>query len=287
MNKIIRGIIPAVFIFFLSPIGTLHAAPILKLHSEGHDVTVLQQLLLKGNYTVSVTGIFDESTQKTVKAFQADNNLPDTGIVDRKTWWLLTGEKDTGRPASVSAAAPISPVGNHIAAKPQTTASVYVPPVQKKSASAGTKKPQSEAAAIAAIRARSVPETPVFLPSGKVGSIISTAKKYMGTPYIYGGETPKGFDCSGYLQYIFKQNNIIIPRTADEQYKIGKKVPVNQLQPGDLVFFSTDLTDISHCGIYLGSGQFIHASTSKGVRIDRLDNDYWKNYFIGGKHIVK
>lgn len=294
MKKTIRLIIPTLFVFLLTAIATVHAAPILKLHSAGHDVTLLQQLLQKENYTINITGVFDETTQEIVKTFQSDNNLPDTGIVDRQTWSLLTEKSSQGSATTpvVSTPTVVTPQNdNPITTVPisQPPATITIPTQTNPQSSDNTrrKKPQSEEAVIASIRAQRVPETTTFLPRSKVNSIISTAKKYMGTPYVYGGETPKGFDCSGYLQYVFKQNNIDIPRTADEQYKVGEKVPAAQLQPGDLVFFATDLTGISHCGIYLGKNQFIHASTSRGVRIDQLDDTYWQKYFINGKHIVK
>lgn len=127
-----------------------------------------------------------------------------------------------------------------------------------------------------------------ILPASKVSDVIKTAKSYMGTPYVFGGATPKGFDCSGYLQYVFQRQGISIPRTADEQYKLGLRTKsTKELVPGDLVFFETYEKGASHCGIYLGKGEFIHASTSKGVRIDELSNSYWNPRFLGGKHIVK
>ena len=101
------------------------------------------------------------------------------------------------------------------------------------------------------------------------------------------GTTTNGFDCSGYLQYVFSQNGYALPRTADLQFKLGLKTTnADQLVPGDLVFFQTYAKGASHCGIYLGSGQFIHASSSKGIRIDKLNDPYWKNHYYGGKHIV-
>jgi cell wall-associated NlpC family hydrolase len=116
--------------------------------------------------------------------------------------------------------------------------------------------------------------------------IITTSRKYLGVPYKFGGITPKGFDCSGYLQYIFNENGMQIPRTADEQYKIGTSITQTQLQSGDLVFFTTYEKGASHCGLYLGDGKFIHASSSKGIHIDELNNSYWKPRYIGAKRII-
>ena len=128
---------------------------------------------------------------------------------------------------------------------------------------------------------------PILAPA-KVKAVIKTAKSYLGVPYKFGGTTPKAFDCSGYLQYVFAQNGISIPRTADEQYKLGRRTTgSNQLVPGDLVFFTTYEPGASHCGLYLGNDEFIHASSSKGVRIDKLSNSYWAPRYYGGKHIVK
>lgn len=135
--------------------------------------------------------------------------------------------------------------------------------------------------------AAAVPESMPFLSRSLVKPLVATAKNYIGLPYKFGAAGPKAFDCSGYLQYIFAQNNMTLPRTADEQYKLGKKASRQQLEEGDLVFFSTYEAGASHCGLYLGAGKFIHASSSKGIRIDDLDDDYWQVHYLGGKHIVK
>ena len=118
------------------------------------------------------------------------------------------------------------------------------------------------------------------------GAIIATAKNYIGVPYQFGGTTPKGFDCSGYLQFVFAQYQLKLPRAADEQYKIGQTVSQKNLQSGDLVFFTTYAPGASHCGIYIGNGQFIHASSSKGIRIDQLNDPYWKPRYLGAKCIL-
>jgi cell wall-associated NlpC family hydrolase len=116
--------------------------------------------------------------------------------------------------------------------------------------------------------------------------IILTAKKFMGVPYVWGGTSPRGFDCSGFVQYIFAENGVSLPRTADVQYAIGQPVTYSALRPGDIVYFTTYTAGPSHDGIYIGGGKFIDATTSRGVAIDRLDNVYWKPRYYGANRIL-
>lgn len=120
----------------------------------------------------------------------------------------------------------------------------------------------------------------------KTKPIIDTARKLLGVPYRFGGETPAGFDCSGLVQYVFGKHGKRLPRMADEQFKVGSAVELKKLEPGDLVFFSTYEKGVSHCGIYLGEQQFIHASSSRGVMVSRLDDVYWKPRYMGAKRIL-
>ncbi|MDQ0219976.1 endopeptidase [Peribacillus cavernae] len=114
--------------------------------------------------------------------------------------------------------------------------------------------------------------------------LITTAKKYVNVPYVWGGNTPKGFDCSGYLKYVFQESsNVSIPRTVSEIYKKGVKV--SSPQPGDLVFFETYKPGASHAGIYIGNNQFIHSSSSKGVSISSMNNSYWFPRYLGAKRL--
>lgn len=116
--------------------------------------------------------------------------------------------------------------------------------------------------------------------------ITDYAVKFKGTPYKFGGTTPSGFDCSGYLRYVFTNFGISIPRTAAEQYKMGTGVSKSNLKEGDMVFFSgTYKAGISHAGIYVGNGGFISA-TSKGVTIANLNtNPYWAPKYTGARRL--
>lgn len=121
----------------------------------------------------------------------------------------------------------------------------------------------------------------------KVNAIMTTSKKYIGIPYLWGGISPEtGFDCSGYVQYVFAKNGISLPRVSRDQYTVGSPVAFNNLQPGDLVFFSIAKNgSVDHDGIYIGNGQFINSSSSKGVTIYDL-GPYWKSVYVGAKRVV-
>lgn len=120
----------------------------------------------------------------------------------------------------------------------------------------------------------------------KAAAIISTAKKYIGVKYVWGGTTPSGFDCSGYTQYVFAQQGISLPRVSRDQYARGTSVSFENLKTGDLVFFSLDGDQvIDHVGIFVGDGQFINASSSKGVTIYPMSS-YWKSHYIGATRIL-
>lgn len=115
-------------------------------------------------------------------------------------------------------------------------------------------------------------------------AIIASAQKYMGVPYVWGGATPKGFDCSGFTQYVMKENGIQIPRTAAEQYAAGTPVDKANLKVGDLVFFTTYKPGASHVGFYMGNGKFIHASSGADqVTVSSLDENYYVEHYIGSR----
>ena len=107
-------------------------------------------------------------------------------------------------------------------------------------------------------------------------SLISLAKSKIGSPYVYAKAGPKSFDCSGFVYYVFNENNIHLPRTSILQSKIGPKISRDKIKKGDLVFFDTSLKGhVNHSGIYLGDGKFIHASSGKANSVTISDIDGW------------
>lgn len=117
-------------------------------------------------------------------------------------------------------------------------------------------------------------------------NIISTAMKYIGTPYRFGGTTSSGIDCAGFTQLVYKSQGINIPRTSSEQANVGSKLNKDDLNTGDLIIFSnTYKPGPSHTGIYVGDGSFIHASSVDGVKISSLNENYYKNHFSYGRKV--
>ena len=123
--------------------------------------------------------------------------------------------------------------------------------------------------------------------SGSSSSIVSVAQNYMGVPYVWGGTSPSGFDCSGFTQYVFRQCGYSINRTAAAQYSNGSYVSYDSLQAGDLVFFANtySASGITHVGIYIGGGEFIHAANG-GVKISSLSESYYSSRYYGARRIA-
>jgi len=235
-------------IFFCGNIA--FASPTLSVNSKGAEVAILQEKLLSIGYDISIIdGEFGNETKAAVEQFQLDHDLTVTGVVNNATWRALKSVKSVKLKRKSS--------GGESDFKPLISDS------------------------------KLVPFGKLLINRNQARAVLATGKKLIGVPYVFGGTTPNGFDCSGFLQYIFKQNGIAIPRLADEQFKLGKKATTDELVEGDLVFFTTYESGASHCGIYVGNGEFLHTSSSRGVRIDSLNNVYWAPRFYGAKRIVE
>lgn len=121
-----------------------------------------------------------------------------------------------------------------------------------------------------------------------VTDLTSTASNYLGVPYKYGGtSTNTGIDCSAYTQLVYSKLGVSLERTSKSQYQQGKSISKSNLIAGDLVFFNTSGSGVSHVGIYLGSGKFISATTSRGVAIDNINDPYyWGTRYVGAKRVT-
>ena len=132
--------------------------------------------------------------------------------------------------------------------------------------------------------------TPEPVPDGLPATgydISGTALALRGVPYRNGGADPDGFDCSGLVWYVFGRHGLPMPRTVEEQYRVGGAIPPSRLEAGDLVFFSTTSRGASHVGIMIGGDAFVHAPSSDGVvRVERLGSTYWAGRFIGARRVL-
>ncbi|KIL42530.1 hypothetical protein SD70_00125 [Gordoniibacillus kamchatkensis] len=121
-------------------------------------------------------------------------------------------------------------------------------------------------------------------PEAQTRLIVETAGDYVGAPYVWGGTKPGGFDCSGFVQYVYRRHGVELPRTSREMFAVGDDV--RELQPGDLVFFRTEGRNASHVGIYMGDNRFISATTSYGVHVANLNSTYWGPKYVGAKRVL-
>ena len=153
-------------------------------------------------------------------------------------------------------------------------------------------KKNFKATLIAVLTALAIFLSPLAASDASAASITSSqlsseAQKYIGIKYRSAGTSTSGFDCSGYVQYVYKKLGVSLPRTSKSMYGTGSAVNKSKLQSGDLVFFNTGGKGVSHVGIYLGNGKFIHSSSSKGVSVASINDPYyWGSRYVGAKRVT-
>ncbi len=129
---------------------------------------------------------------------------------------------------------------------------------------------------------------PMRVHEDKLMELLENISSLFGIAYQYGGTTRRGFDCSGFVNYIYQKTfNARLPRTSRDLARIGRKVPIKKLRRGDLVFFRINGSHIDHVGIYLDSDLFAHASSSRGVTMGNLNNRYYKKHFVKGVRLLE
>jgi hypothetical protein len=138
---------------------------------------------------------------------------------------------------------------------------------------------------------RTDPAADMFMPVresvANIKNLFSGIKQYLGIPYRFGGDSPSGFDCSGFVRYMFnKELDVKLPRSSQEMSAMGTRVERNELRPGDLVLFKNGKNRINHVGIFVGNGAFVHSSLSKGITRDTLNESYYSKHFATGVRIL-
>jgi cell wall-associated NlpC family hydrolase len=192
---------------------------------------------------------------------------------------------DIGRIAR-AAVTPNEVIQPLIVAKPKDAPPVILAKPQSKPILPGTPNKQPPSPAIPP--QKSSPPLPTLQEmTPQRQDIVTTAQRFLGVRYVWGGTTTRGFDCSGLTYLVYKLNGIELPRLSTNQFDqtLGKKIVKTQLAPGDLVFFQTISKGASHVGIYIGNQQFIHASPTYGVTIGSFDDAYFSTRYIGARTI--
>ncbi|WP_059105553.1 C40 family peptidase [Shouchella shacheensis] len=238
------------------------SSPVVRRGDSGSAVQNVQ-----ANVGAAPDGVFGPETESKVRAFQAENGLPVTGVAAELTHAAFDGQASA--PASNNAT---STTEDTVSAS-EDTASV----------SEGSSS-ESSSASTASVEQTQEVSTQVAgaqVSSGASGDVLSTARSQVGAPYVWGGTTPAGFDCSGFINYAFAADGVSLPRTAQGIYNSASTV--SNPSPGDIVFFEgtySTSAHITHAGIYLGGGDFVHAA-SNGVEVSNLDNVYWSQHYVG------
>ena len=121
-----------------------------------------------------------------------------------------------------------------------------------------------------------------------VPALVNRALEFRGVPYRNGGSDPSGFDCSGFVQYVFAKFGTVLPREVRDQYRAGTSIDLDEVEAGDLLFFETVSRGPSHVGIALGAGQFVHAPSSRGVvRVESYTSGYWASRWVGARRVSR
>lgn len=277
--------------------------------AKGGDIPAIQKKLIAAGYNARLNGEYDANTKWAVRLYQRDNGLPVNGVLDATTYKKLMGKTLNEKTVASLGRMSDEKIAAEMAASRKNANAVKTSDSKKAESSKATKKQSSKKDNKTTKELKKVngkknqnkghdsstlldPIEPDFIFTKtenvpkSVRTILKEAESYSGVPYVFGGTTPSGFDCSGYVRYVFAKSGITLPRSADEQYTVGKTISKHNLQPGDLVFFQTYEQGVSHSGIYVGEGKFISATSSRGVIIANINDGYWGERYIGAKRVI-
>lgn len=231
-----------------------------------NDVRIVQEVLFYyGYYTGTVDGVYGPLTDEAIQQIK-NEHLIEVPVIEE-----VMQEESKDEQSEVPREAPVQ---SQTEVSVQTTEDVHEQEqVLEEQSIRESKEEQEEDTAI-----------PVQVKeAGPGASVVQSAKDYIGTPYVWGGTSPGGFDCSGFIQFVYEEHDKIIPRTVNEIWNFSSHVDTPSI--GDLVFFETYQPGPSHLGIYLGNGDFIHAGSSRGVEVSNISNEYWNTRYLGAKRV--
>ena len=264
----------------------------LMLGDSGEEVDELQDLLKKaGYYSGSVDSIYGSFTQQAVRMLQREHNLSVDGLAGNQVISFLqtndlkriaTKREQTQAAAAATPSRGRTSPGTSTSSSSGSTNSVSSSRSsdtanKSSSSSESSDKTESSPATSPPTSNQPSPATAAV----PVEDIIGRAQQLVGSPYIWGGTSPAGFDCSGFLGYVYKHGGVELPRTVSQIW--GASTSVSSPSRGDIVFFETYKKGPSHAGVYLGGGAFIHASSSKGIMISNVSDIYWNPRYLGAK----
>jgi cell wall-associated NlpC family hydrolase len=285
---------------------------------RGSQITAIQQAL-----GINADGDYGTGTTQAVKDFQTSHGLDADGIIGSQTYKAIMGadmpdnqcsqfvQKNADPPADNSApAAAAVTADNAVTMIQQALANKGYDVAVDGDFGSGTEQAVRQfqssqgldadgivgPATFSALTGQQLTTAPIRRYSYNNGNerthssmrdrVLGIANQFLGVPYVFGGSTPSGFDCSGFTRYVYSAIGVDLPRMADDQYSVGSDVSTSMLQPGDLVFFSTYTPGVSHSGIYIGNDQFISATTSGGVAVANLHSRYWGSRYVGAKRVL-
>ncbi|SDI63186.1 C40 family peptidase [Alteribacillus bidgolensis] len=293
---------------------------VLSSGDKNSDVSLLQrQLKDLGYYNKDITGIFGPMTEKAVRKFQINNNLQVDGMAGPKTLNKIQNnpknaqslksdteiEEQNQNNDQISSELRYESRGQEVEAlqaQLQQLGFLKMEPtgVYGEVTEHAVKDFQQEHGLqrdgvagpvtlnklkeLTSVEEKPEEAKPAETPSnGKVNvtNLVADAAEHIGTPYVWGGSSSSGFDCSGFLQYVFKENGVELPRTVAGIYDAGTSVDTPRV--GDIVFFETYQEGPSHAGIYMGNDQFIHSGSSTGVTVSNMNTSYWDERYLGVK----
>ncbi|WP_209122646.1 peptidoglycan-binding protein [Alkalihalobacillus sp. BA299] len=263
----------------LTKMSELSTELTIRVDDKGKAVTMIQEKLAILGYYNHIDGIYGPQTKAAIMHYQSAHHLHVDGVAGPETIGHLTSDKQKKNYQDYLKGLQKRAAQNVHQERTVIPSENVTRQVERSLTTGETRTTVNEEAIIPSENKSKQQEK--SSPAQNNSSIISTAKSLIGTPYKWGGTTRSGFDCSGFLQYVYKQHGKSIPRTTTSIW--GASSPTSTLQPGDLVFFTTYKSGPSHVGIYLGNRQFIHASSSKGVTISNMDISYWNTRYLGAR----